>query len=186
MLFRSHNAAQTLADAEYALVGYKADRDYYNYKGSSWDSIEKAREEYYSMEQIVWVKETAYDALSHLDADDPERLAAYEDRKTAIEESDKYLHYLSNLLGTYYDHAVETDFIQYDQALADVEEARIAYNRYLDQTEEIAAAEANVQALQNIINQSKIIAPFAGTVTEVQAVNGELTSNGTIAVRIDR
>jgi len=180
-----HIAAQTLVDAEYELRGYKADRDYYNYKGASWDSIEKAREEYYAMEQIVWVKEAAYNALSHLDADDPERLAAYEDRKAAIEESDKYLHYLSNLLGTYYDHAVETDFIQYDQALADVEEARIAYNRYLDQTEEIAAAEANVQALQNIINQSKIIAPFAGTVTEVRAVSGELTSNGTVAVRID-
>ena len=178
-------AAQTLADAEYELRGYKADRDYYNFKGSSWESIEKAREEYYAMEQIVWVKEAAYDALSHLDADDPERLAAYEDRKVAIEESDKYLHYISNYLGVYYDHAVETDFIQYDQALADVEEARIAYNRYLDQTEEIAAAEANVQALQNIINQSKIIAPFAGTVTEVRAVSGELTSNGTTAVRID-
>ncbi len=178
-------AAQTLADAEYELRGYKADRDYYNFKGSSWDEIEKAREEYYAMEQIVWVKEAAYDALSHLDADDPERLAAYEDRKAAIEESDKYLHYISNYLGVYYDHAVETDFIQYDQALADVEEARIAYNRYLDQTEEIAAAEANVQALQNIINQSKIIAPFAGTITEVRAVSGELTSNGTTAVRID-
>ncbi|MDO9545526.1 MAG: efflux RND transporter periplasmic adaptor subunit, partial [Pelolinea sp.] len=180
-----HLAAQVLADAEYALIDYKADRDYYNSKGASWDTVEKAREEYYAMEQIVWVKESAYDALSHLDADDPERLAAYEERKAAIEESDKYHHYLSNILGTYYDHAVETDFIQYDQALADVEEARIAYNRYLDQTEEIAAAEANVQALQNIINQSKIIAPFAGTVTEVNAVSGELASSGKKAVRID-
>jgi HlyD family secretion protein len=180
-----HTAAQILADADYELRGYKADRNYWNYKGASWDSIEKAREEYYTMEQIVWQKEAAYDTLSHLDADDPERLAAYEDRKAAIEESDKYLHYISNLLGVYYDHAVETDFIEYDQALADVEEARIAYNRYLDQTEEIAAAKANVQALQNTINKSKIIAPFAGTVTEVSAVSGELASSGKKAVRID-
>lgn len=180
-----YNAAQILADAEYALIDFKADRDYWNYKGASWDSIENAREEYYAMEQIVWLKEAAYDALSHLDTDDPERLAAYEERKAAIEESDKYLHYISNYLGVYYDHAVETDFIEYDLALADLEEARITYNRYLDQTEEIAAAEANVQALQNIINQSKIIAPFAGTVTEVRAVSGELASKGTAAVRID-
>ncbi len=180
-----HAAAQTLADAEYDLRGYKADRDYWNYKGASWDAIEKAREEYYAMEQIVWEKEGIYNALSNLDADDPERLDAYEEKKAAIEESDKYLHYLSNLLGVYYDHAVETDFIEYDQALSDVEEARIAYNRYLDQTEEIAAAEANVQALQNTINQSNIIAPFAGTITEVSAVSGELISNGTEAVRID-
>ena len=55
-----HIAAQTLVDAEYELRGYKADRDYYNYKGASWDSIEKAREEYYAMEQIVWEKEDSY------------------------------------------------------------------------------------------------------------------------------
>ena len=180
-----HAAEQALADAEYALIDYKADRDYYNYNNASWDAVEKAREEYYEKEQIVWEKEAAYEALSHLEVDDPERLAAYEERKAAIQESDKYLHYLSNLLGTYYDHYVETDFIEYDQALADLEHARIAYTRYLDQTEEIAAAEANVQALQNIINQSKIIAPFAGTVTEVSAVSGELVSSGTQAVRID-
>jgi len=180
-----HEAEQALADAEYALIDYKADRDYYNYNNASWDAVEKARKEYYAKEQIVWQKESAYEALSHLEADDPERLAAYEERKAAIQEADKYLHYLSNLLGTYYDHYVETDFIEYDQALAVVEEARIAYNRYLDQTEEIAAAEANVQALQNTINQSRIIAPFAGTVTEVKAVSGELVSNGTQAVRID-
>jgi len=85
----------------------------------------------------------------------------------------------------YYDHAVETDFIEYDMALGDVEQARNAYNRYLDQTEEIAAAEANVQALQNTIDQARITAPFAGTVTEISAVSGELVSTGTQAVRID-
>ena len=180
-----YTAAQTLADLEYALIDYKADRDYYNYKGASWDSIEKVREEYYVKEQIVWEKEAAYDALSDLDADDPERLAAYDERKAAIEESDKYLHYLSNLLGTYYDHAVETDFIEYDQALGDVEQARNSYNRYLDQSEEIAAAEAAVQALQNTIDQARIVAPFTGTITEVTAVSGELVSKGTTAVRID-
>jgi len=180
-----YTAAQILADAEYALIDYKADRDYYNYKGASWDAVYKARDEYYAKKQIVWEKETAYNALSNLDAGDPKRLAAYEDRKTAIQEADKYLHYLSNLMGTYYDHAVETDFIEYDQALANVEEARIGYTRYLDQSEEIAAAEANVQALQNTINQSKITAPFTGTVTDISAVSGELVPSGTEAVRID-
>jgi len=180
-----HEAEQTLADTEYALIDFKVDRDYYNYNNAPWDAVEKAREEYYAKEQIVWQKEAAYDALSHLEADDPERLAAYEERKAAILESDQYRHYLNNLLGSYYGHAAETDFIEYDQALAAVEQARIAYTRYLDQSEEIAAAEANVQALQNTINQAKIIAPFAGTVTEVNAVSGELVSSGTAAVRVD-
>lgn len=180
-----HTAAQTLADLEYALIDYKADRNYWNYKGASWDTIDKAREEYYAREQIRWEKEAAYDALSNLETDDPVRLAAYEERKIAIQESDKYHHYLSSHLGVYYDHEVETDFIEYDQALGDVEQARNAYNRYLDQSEEIAAAEANVQALQNTIDQARVVAPFAGTVTEINAVSGELVSSGTQAVRID-
>ena len=95
-----HAAEQALADAEYALIDFKADRDYYNSKNASWDAIERAREEYYEKEQIVWEKEATYEALSHLEADDPVRLAAYEERKAAILESDKYRHYLSNLLGT--------------------------------------------------------------------------------------
>jgi HlyD family secretion protein len=180
-----HTAAQTLADLEYAFIDYKADRDYWNYKGASWDSVEQARVDYYAHEQISWEKQAAYDALSHLEPDDPERLAAYEEQKEAILEADKYLHYISNLLGVYYDHAVETDFIEYDKALGDVEQARNEYNRYLDQTEEIAAAEANVQALQNTIDQSRIVAPFAGTVTEVISVSGEYVSAGDQALRID-
>lgn len=180
-----NTAAQELADLEYALIDYKADRDYWNYLGASWDVIEEARANYYAAEQVRWEKEAAYKSLSDLEADDPIRLAAYEEYKEAIAESDKYHHWLSSYLGVYYDHAVETDFIEYDNALGEVEQARNAYNRYMDQTDEIAAAEAQVQALQNTIDQARIVAPFAGTVTEINAVSGELVSNGDTAVRID-
>ena len=180
-----HTAAQTLADLEYALIDYENDRDYWNYKGTSWDSIEQSRTDYYAKLQIQWEKERAYDALLDLEPDDPERLEAYAEMSEAILEADKYLHYLSNKLGVYYDHAVETDFIEYDQALGDVEQARNEYNRYLDQSEEIAAAEANVQALQNTVDMGQIVAPFEGTVTDIDAVSGELIAAGETAVRID-
>ncbi len=180
-----HTAAQTLADLEYALIDYTADRNYWNFNGASWKSIEKAREDYYAYLQISWEKQAAYDAVSHLEPDDPVKLAVYEEQKSAILEADKYLHYLSNLLGVFYDHAVETDFIEYDKALGDVEQARNTYNRALDQSEEIAAAEANVQALQNAVDQANIVAPFSGTITEIYAVGGELVSSGTQAMRID-
>ena len=180
-----NTAAQTLADLEYALIDYRADRNYWNYNGASWDSIEAMRVKYYAAEQVRWEKEAAYQALWDLEADDPVRLAAYEDYTAALDESNQYHHWLSSLLGVYYDHAVETDFIEYDQALGDVEQARNAYNRYLDQTEEIAAAKANVQALQNTIDQAHIVAPFGGTITEINAVSGELVTSGTEAIRID-
>jgi len=180
-----HTAAQELVDLEYGLQDYKADRNYWNYKGTSWDVIEDARSNYYSAEQVRWEKEEAYNALLDLETDDPIRVEAYEALKEAIQDFDNYHRWLSNYLGVYYDHAVETDFIEYEIALGEVQQARNAYNRYLDQEDEIAAAEAQVQALQNTIDQARIVAPFAGTVTEISAVSGELVSNGDAAVRID-
>ena len=180
-----YTAAQTLADAEYTLRTYTTNRDHWNFKGSSWDAIEDARAEYYATKQVVWEKDSAHQALSNLAADDPKRKAAYADYKEAIATNEKALRILNNLLGVYYTYAVETDFILYDQTKAAVEEARVDYNRYLDQSDEIAAAQANVQALQNTINQARLVSPFDGTVTEISAVAGEKVASGATAVRID-
>ncbi|BBB47283.1 efflux RND transporter periplasmic adaptor subunit [Pelolinea submarina] len=172
-----YTAAQTLADAEYELRQYKSDRDYYNTKGASDDTIEAAREAYYAAKQVVWEKQAAYDALSDLEADDPEKMAAYDEQKAAIEAQNKALSNLNYILGISYDYGVETNFIEYDAALAAVEEARVEYNRYLDQSDEIAAAEASVQALENTINTGKIVAPFDGTITQIDAVAGDLITS---------
>jgi HlyD family secretion protein len=172
-----YTAAQTLADAEYELRQYKSDRDYYNTKGASDDTIEAARDAYYAAKQVVWEKQAAYEALSDLEADDPEKIAAYDEQKAAIEAQNKALSNLNYILGVSYDYGVETNFIEYDAALAAVEEARVEYNRYLDQSDEIAAAEASVQALENTINTGKIVAPFNGTITQIDAVAGDLITS---------
>ena len=180
-----YTAAQTLADAEYELIQYKSDRDYYNTKGASDEALEAARSAYYAAKQVVWEKQAAYDAMADLESDDSEKITAYEERKAAIEAQNKALSALNYVLGANYTYGVETNFIEYDAALAAVEEARVAYNRYLDQSDEIAAAQAAVQALENTINTGKIIAPFDGTVTSVSAVAGELVTSGTEALTID-
>ncbi len=172
-----YTAAQTLADAEYELKQYKSDRDYYNTKGASDDSVEAARSAYYAAKQVVWEKQAAYEALSDLEDDDPEKIAAYDEQKAAIEAQNKALSNLNYILGISYSYGVETNFIEYDAALAAVEEARVEYNRYLDQSDEIAAAEASVQALENTINTGKIIAPFDGTITQIDAVAGDLITS---------
>ncbi len=179
-----HEAAQTLADAEYELIQYKSDRDYYNVKGASDEAIDAARDAYNEARQLTWEKEAAYDALSDLESDDPEKEAAYEERKAAIQAENKALSNLNYILGATFSYGVETNFIEYDAALAAVEEARVAYNRYLDQSDEIAAAQAAVQALENTINTSKIVAPFDGTITSVSAVEGSLVSSGDSALKI--
>ena len=180
-----YTAAQTLADAEYTLRTYKTNRDHWNFKGASWDAIDDARADYYATKQVVWEKDTAHKALSNLAADEPKRMAAYAAYKEAVAANEKALRVLNNLLGVYYTYAVETDFFNYDQAKAAVEEARVDYNRYLDQSDEIAAAKANVQALQNTIDQARLVAPFNGTITEISAITGEKVASGDTAIRID-
>lgn len=180
-----YTAMQTLSDAEYTLKQYDSNRDYWNIKNSSWDSVEKVRSAYYAAKQTAYEKDNAYQALLRSDADESALADAYKVYQNAIADREEALRQLNNLLGTYYTYAADTDFILYDQAAAAVEEARIDYNRYLDQSDEIQAAEANVQALENTINQSKIIAPFDGTITSISAVQGQRISSGDSAVRID-
>jgi len=178
-------ADQALADAEYTLLGAKKNRDAWNRKGGSDETIEEHRSGYYAAKQTVWEKEIAFTALSEMDGDDPKRMAAYEELRGARLARDEALRQLNNVLGSYYSYAAETDFIKYDIALAAVEEARVAYLRYLDPGKEIEAARANVQALQNSIDMSRIIAPFNGTVTEVSSTVGEKVASGDMAVRLD-
>ena len=166
-------AEQELVKAEYELKQFKEDRDYYNTKGATDDEIDAARDAYYAAQQVAWEKEDAYDALADLD-DDPEKAAAYDEYNAALEAENEAFTFLNDVLGYYYDYIVETDFIDYDAALAVVEEARVVYNRYVDQSEELSAAEAAVQALENTINTRYIIAPFDGTITSISSVAGDL------------
>ena len=167
-------AEQELVQAEYELKQFKEDRDYYNTKGASDDEIDAARDAYYAAQQAAWEKEKAYAELADLGDDDEVKNAAYEEYQAALEAEDEAFTFLNEVLGYYYDYLVETDFIDYDAALAVVEEARVTYNRYVDQSEELSAAEAAVQALENTINTRYIIAPFDGTITAISAVAGDL------------
>ena len=180
-----YTALQTLSNDEYTLQQYSSNRDYWNVKGSSWDAINQARSNYYAAKEVMYQKDTAYQALIKANASSTEQETAHQEYKDAIAAKDEALRQLNNLLGTYYSYAADTDFILYDQAEAAVEVDRINYNRYLDQSAEISAAEANVQALENTINQANIIAPFDGTITGISAVAGDIVSSGTSALRLD-
>jgi HlyD family secretion protein len=51
--------------------------------------------------------------------------------------------------------------------------------------EDVAAAQAAVEAAQATLDHAQLLAPFAGTVTEVEVNTGDLVSSGETAFRID-
>ena len=179
-------ALQAVADAEYTVRTTKGMRDFWNFGGSSDDRIDAVRANYHSAEQEVWVLEEEYEALRKIsEKDDPELVAAYDAYQAGILKRDSYLRALNQILGRSYDLVVKTDFNDYDQAKAALLQARAQYERLLDNSQEIAAAKATVQALENTINQAKIIAPFEGTVTEIRYQPGEYMESGSKAVQMD-
>ena len=175
-------AAQALEDAEYDYRAKKDARDYWNFNGTDQALIDQARSAYHSADNEVWNLQKQYDTLA---ADDPNKETAYDTLQDATLTRDKALRNLNYLLGHTYDHSVKTDYIEFDTAAAALEEARITYQRYMDNSEEIAASQAKVQALENTVNSASIIAPFDGVITDISANVGESVSSGETAVQLD-
>ncbi len=72
-------------------------------------------------------------------------------------------------------------------AQARLEDAQRAYDRVKDgpNPDDVAAAQARVDAAQAALNMARIIAPFGGTVTEANPLPGDQVSTGTVAFRVD-
>ena len=71
-------------------------------------------------------------------------------------------------------------------AKARLDDAQREYDRLTaGNTTEIAAAQARVDAAQATLNLARVIAPFAGTVTEAHTLPGDQVSAGATAFRVD-
>jgi HlyD family secretion protein len=67
------------------------------------------------------------------------------------------------------------------------EDAKRAYERLAEgpNKDDLAAAQARVEAAQATLNMAHLTAPFAGTVTEAALLPGDQVTAGTIAFRVD-
>lgn len=76
-----------------------------------------------------------------------------------------------------------------DLALAEsrLDDARREYERLLqgEDSAEVAAARARVEAAQATLNQAYLVAPFAGTITQSQSITGDQVTAGESGFRID-
>ncbi|HCB01328.1 MAG TPA: hypothetical protein DEP19_03005 [Anaerolineae bacterium] len=94
-------------------------------------------------------------------------------------------------LKEYRGYASEETIAQADRDLALAEarlnDARREYERLLqgEDSAEVAAAKARVEAAQATLNQAYLTAPFNGTITQASLVEGDQVTAGTAGFRID-
>jgi HlyD family secretion protein len=92
---------------------------------------------------------------------------------------------------TYKVNATEEEIAKADANLdlkeAQYEDAKRTYERLVDgpNPDDLAAAQARVDAAQATLNLAHLTAPFAGTVTEANPMPGDQVSVGAVAFRVD-
>lgn len=178
---------QDLLQAERELRTAKDNRDRWNYSGASWDRIYEARSKFIHLVEELLQVETAYKAVSDLDADDPVREAAKQSFDDAQFDRDKALRELNYILGRPYNREVANDFAGYDVALSKLEDAQREWGRVKDgpNADDISAAEARVAAAEATVSQGWLEAPFDGTITRAEPKIGDNVASGTPGFRID-
>lgn len=72
-------------------------------------------------------------------------------------------------------------------AAAQLEDAQRAYDRVKDgpNPDDIAAAQARVDAAKATLNMARLVAPFAGTITDAHPLQGDQVTAGTQGFRLD-
>lgn len=126
----------------------------------------------------------AYDRLSGRASDDPSRAVALTNLEAARQSRDSALRTLNWYTGHPTD--IEQALLQADVAVAQATlsqaEERVATLENGPDPDEVAAAEARVRAAQARVNQSRLTAPFDGTVLSINYDIGDQVTPGAAAV----
>ena len=183
----SAEAYANLLEAEQDLRDEEDDRDQWNYKDANINQVNDARADFIAKEEELKLYLTAYEALSDLPTDDPDRMAAYEEYKEFKLVRDKSLRTLNYILGKAYGQQVAEDFADYDIAKAKLDDAQREWDRVKNgpNADDISAAEAKVEAAEATVSMGWIEAPFDGTITQAFPKVGDQVSAGTLAYRVD-
>jgi HlyD family secretion protein len=186
----------TAARSEAALALAQAQRAYNSALGNYWngsntqgtgDQITLTQARLQIAENRVDDLQDLYDKMDELkdtDTKKAETLQYLTQAKIDRENIQKLLDYYEALPDTLDKQTLQA---QLDVAKDNLADAQREYNRLKDgpDPDEVAAAQANVAALQATIDMASLTAPFSGTVTEVNSMVGDLVSAGTVTFRID-
>lgn len=178
-----------LANAKQALE--EAKRNYYNVTGkrASAETIENAKAQYALAMQRVDEAQKRYDEYRALPDDNPLKAQAYSALYAAWQARDRALATLNWYLGKPSEIDVAKAEASLALAQAQLEDAQRKWERLKDGVDpnDIAAAEAAVQAAQNTVNSQYLIAPFDGEVIFINNEPGDVVEAGTLGIElIDR
>ena len=208
-------AASDLQTAKDSLITAQNNRSYLDYRIGSQQAIDSAKATIalltYNIERDGGLK-WKFNKVADRPEDDPQRAQALSNLTTAqtnLATAQRNLAYLEGN-GTEKDIADADAAVQLAQAnvteaqrklddlkkgvkpsdlalaQAKVQDAKDNLAQLMNPTAaDIAAAQAKVDGIQALINQQALKAPFAGTITDINVMKGDLVSNGTNAFRID-
>ncbi|MEM5773431.1 MAG: efflux RND transporter periplasmic adaptor subunit [Anaerolineaceae bacterium] len=180
-------AQLALANAEDALEEAQHKMDSKQYQRASDATVDSARANYILAQDAVKTAEKAYNRFADLDEDNILRAQTLASLSAARQQRDTALANLNWLLG-------RPDDIELSQAQANLSVAQANYDAALREwdrlkdgpdPDDVTAAEVRIEAIQNTINSSVLKAPFAGTVTEINALKGDLVDPAVVSFRID-
>lgn len=180
-------AQLALVDARKAFDQAQSHRDGLDYRRASQAAIDNAYASYVLARQGVDWAQDYYDSMASLPADDPDRAQAYQQLYQARRQRDTLEANWNYLSG----QASAQDVAEADAALAvaaaRLEDAQAEWERLQDGPDpaELAAARARLVAAQATLDSARLVAPVAGTVTEVRSRPGDQVSPGSVGIRID-
>ena len=203
-----------LVNAQQALVDAQKNRQKMDYPHTTDQLvIQKAQAEYLLDKQATKDAQKAFDKVSHKKLTDPDRVNALNNLVNAQQKEAKALATYNWYILGYSDadkaqadaevaaaqSALDKAQANYDTiksgatpaavALAEAKlaDAQRAYDRVKNgpTQADIAAAQAKIDAAQETLDQAHLLAPFAGTITEVDVSTGDLVDQGQTAFRID-
>ena len=173
-------AEQNLAIAKQAVEDAQKDVTKLDYRRASDDLIDQTEAEIDLANDKVTYAEDAYKLVKNRPDGDSLKAQALLNLTNARLERDRKRATLEWYLGS----PSELDAAKYraalSLALAQEADAQREYDRLLDRENipEVAAARTRVQALEVLIRQSMLIAPFDGIVVELYVNSGEMVSPG--------
>jgi HlyD family secretion protein len=181
-------AEKNLTQAQKDLEDAQTKRSQYSGKSRADDlTIQKAEADYTLALDRVKQAQDAFDNVSSLDADSTIRAQA----QSALAAAQSAARQSKWMLDYYRAKPSATDINQVEAALqlakAKVAEAQRQYDLIKNGPAEkdITIANNTITMAQANINQTRLTAPFSGTITTLNAKPGDVVTPGTLALRID-